>query len=620
MHKQVLYFSVWPKRRKNFEEKAEKKEKECDFQIVKDGSFSCASDLLLYLENHHDILRRLYVIIDYLPFFSEKYNYEKEAEAIGRAVLGFPEVYFLFDDTYLKAKKSKFDFSLFLFSKSLSLSQTKLEKKYHCFDDNTSNAFVALTNQRSNLFDGSNLRFCLKCYLYDSILNVERHNFCRVQSSRSEHLAVCVEEERSQNRFNSFALYANGFRVWPIMSARELKAFNEMHAEDLELIVRDYDLQFSDADEEKYPELKIDGKEDDENLIDYIRGAKYLDDKKRWISLCPKNVEDGKEVPENFFWNKMMDVPRLFVSKGVDHLEFITGERKFLQKRKGVEPELSQNNLFVNNVADQQLSGMYKPVTGIYCSFQNFKLIKDRYEADVCWDLEEKSIKDRKLKNVFKLLINPKLFRKFKLLKIIHDKRIKESRYYLKTSRKEHHHGVPLDIYDLTNEMIDRARKYHRNGEFVFSAMVAHEVMEILNGFHESLMLKAYHIYVVSENAICMNLLGGDEDWLRGDAYFRVNKTQQELKRMLAKPNENQDRKGLHSNILNQIFSDCRQFCKKKEHFKSEIVFIGAMGHLNEGYTFRDIIDEIKLIKRKILKEWDTFCEIFQKWKRERKK
>lgn len=584
MHKQVLYFSVWPKRRKNFEEKAEKKEKECDFQIVKDGSFSCASDLQLYLENHHDILRRLYVIVDYLPFFSDKYNYEEEAEAIGRAVLGFPEVYFLFDETYVKAKKSKFDFSLFLFSKSLSLSQTKLEKNYHFFDTNSPDPFVTLTNQRSNLFDGSNLRFCLKCYLYDAILNVERHNFCRVQSSRSEHMAVCVEEERSQNRFNSFALYANGFRVWPVMSARELKAFNEMHAEDLELIVRDYDLQFSDADEEKHPELKIEGKEDGENLIDYIRGAKYLDDKKKWISLCPKIVGAGENTPENFFWNKMTNVPRLFVSKGVDYLEFITEEGNFLQKRKGVAIDLPQNNLFVNNVADQQLRGMYKPVTGIYHSFQNFELIKDRYDEDVCWESE------------------------------------KQDNYYLKTSRKEHHHGVPLDIYDLTKEMIDRARKYQHNGKYVFSAMVAQEVMEILNGFHESLMLKAYHIYVVSENAICMNLLGGNEEWLKNDAYFRVNKTQQELKRMLAKPNENQDRKGLHSNILNQIFSDCRQFCKQKEHFKSETVFIGAMGHLNEGYTIQDIIDEIKLIKRRILKEWGSFCEIFRKWKRKQQK
>ena len=586
MQKQVLFFSVWPKRRKQFAESAKKNEKECDFQIVEDGSFSSASDLQLYLENHHDILRRLYVIVDYLPFFSEEYNYEEEAEAIGRAVLGFPEVYFLFDETYVKAKSSdlEIDFSLFLFSKNLSLSKQKLEKNYHFFDANSHDAFVALTNQRSNLFDGSNLRFCLKCYLYDSILNVERHNFLRVQSSRSEHLAVCVEEECNQNRFNSFALYANGFRVWPVMSARELKAFNEMHGKDLELIVRDYDLQFSDADEEKHSELKIEGKEDGENLIDYIRGAKYLDDKKVWISLCTKIVDAGQNAPENFFWNKMTNVPRLFVSKGVDHLEFITGERNFLQKRKGVEPELSQNNLFVNNVADQQLRGMYKPVTGIYYSFQNFELIKDQYDASVCWESEN------------------------------------QNDYYLKTSRKEHHHGVPLDIYDLTKEMINRARKYHRNGKYVFSAMVAQEVIEILNGFHESLMLKAYHIYVVSENAICMNLLGGNEEWLKNDAYFRVNKTQQELKRMLAKPYENQDRKGLHANILNQIFSDCRQFCKKKEHFKSETVFIGAMGHLNEGYTIQDIIDEIKLIKRRILKEWGSFCEIFRKWKRKQQK
>ena len=116
-----------------------------------------------------------------------------------------------------------------------------------------------------------------------------------------------------------------------------------------------------------------------------------------------------------------------------------------------------------------------------------------------------------------------------------------------------------------------------------------------------------------------MNLLGGNELWLQKDAYFRVNKIEHDLKRMLARPNENDDRKSLHANIVNQIFSNCRQFCKQKEHFTSEAIFISAMGRWNEGYEIIDIYYEICVIVKKIIKEWQSFKEIIWKWNNEKK-
>lgn len=615
MHKQVLYFSVWPEHQKEFADMAEKEAKKYDFQIVEDESFSCASDLLLYLDGHHDILRRLYVIVDYLPFLSDDFNYEIEAEAIGRAILGYPEVYFLFDESLVRKYNSGIDYSLFLFAKNHSLSKG-LVRRHHLFDaKDTSNAFAALTSQKSNLFDGTNLRYCLKCYLYDAVLNVERHNFERIQSSRRDNLALCVEEERTQNRFNSYSLFANGFRVWPIMTATELKDYNEHFVQDnssLKVIFRDFDLQFPDANPENN-DLKIENAKKDENLIDYIRGAKYWDKKESWSALeedCNLN-----EDCHNHFWNKLTRIPRHFISKGIDHVDLITSERKYLNERCNSNGTIENNikyGLFSNNVGHQYLRGMYKPITGIYYSFQCFDIIRKRYNESVRWDGFEEKVKKIERKQKKRNIL--------KQTKDLNNDEIElQKKYYILTARKEHHHGVPLDIYDLTKGMIDRARKYQDNGKFVISAIVAQEVIEILNGFHESLMLKAYHIYAVSENAICMNLLGGNELWLQKDAYFRVNKIEHDLKRMLARPNENDDRKSLHANIVNQIFSNCRQFCKQKEHFTSEAIFISAMGRWNEGYEIIDIYYEICVIVKKIIKEWQSFKEIIWKWNNEKK-
>lgn len=579
MHSHVLYFSVWQKHRSDFTKRVAKFEQEYDFQVIKAGRFSHASDLLLFLDQEQcfDTLRNLYVIIDYLPFFSNAYNYEKESETISRIILGFPEVYFLFDETCVWQKDKSLDFRTFLFKgQNLEI----ISKRHHCIDTTTSNCGLdALANSRSNLFDGTNLRYSLKSFLYKH-LKVERQNFERIQESRCKNMAICVEEERTQNRFNSYALYTNGFRVWPVMSASELKDFNENYQKEsgLRIIVRDYDLQFPD---ERRKELEVSNKGNDKNQVDYIRGAKYNEKAKEWMAL---------EKDINHFWNNLSEVPRFFISKGVEHIKIIKNDDEYDRERKDDERHLSlfEESKPGKKIQEQKLRGMHKPVTGLYSSFQRSKIIRERYD-EIRWDNKEWTREKENIKRGKKLLKNSSGEDRLSLLE-----KLQKNNFFIRTSREEHDHGVPLDIYDLIKGMIDRARRYQHIRSYVISAMVAREIIEILNGFHESIMLKAYHIYAVSENAICMSLLGGNEDWLEEDAYFRVNKIQNELERMLARPDENTDKKSLYTNILNQIYSDCRMFCKKKEHFGSEAVFIGAMGHLNEGYEAHEIIEEVQ--------------------------
>ena len=156
----------------------------------------------------------------------------------------------------------------------------------------------------------------------------------------------------------------------------------------------------------------------------------------------------------------------------------------------------------------------------------------------------------------------------------------------MNTSRQGHEHGTSLDIYSLVKSIIDQARKYFDSGKYIHAAILSNEALEYLNGFHQSLMVEAYYINAVAENAISLDAMGVDEETLSEDALIRVHKIKEDVKRLY----EQKGKKGwkkesvtrLSRNALNQIYSDCRTFCHDKEHFKAGDVFISAMGHINE--------------------------------------
>ena len=85
-----------------------------------------------------------------------------------------------------------------------------------------------------------------------------------------------------------------------------------------------------------------------------------------------------------------------------------------------------------------------------------------------------------------------------------------------------------------------------------------------------------------------MNTIGGNEEDLSLDANFRISKIASEVERLMDRAGNY--RRKYRYNVLNQIFSDCRAFCKEKKHFESENRFISAIAHINEGYTYKDII------------------------------
>lgn len=384
------------------------------------------------------------------------------------------------------------------------------------------NVIVDLISGYDSLFDASNFRYTCKQWRYAD-LNIRRRNFKWMQESRKDHLALCVEEERGQNRYSSYCLYANGFRVLPITSASELRQFCRFDII-TDVIVRDYDLQFPDPPEsiKEDPSLRP---------IDAIRGF----------------FSNGATVSNSPYWTKFDQVPVYYISKGdPGKVQIINATSNQVRVRA--------------NTSTLLLPGIVKPVNGIHVPFESLNEVKMRYRT------------------VYK-----------------------GDRPSINTERMNHNHGVPLDIYESVQSIVDRAGQYYNNGKYIHAAVLANEAMEIMNGFHQSLMLRAYHLYAIAENAVSMNAIGVNDTELRNDTLIRIKKIARDIDWILQMRKDGEGEKQSR-NVLNQIYSDCRNFCYNKEHFLSEDAFVSAMGHLNDGIDVFSFVAQISVFEWKWIK------------------
>ena len=414
-------------------------------------------------------------------------------------------------------------------------------------------------NKRDNLFDASNIRYAIKQWKYAE-LDVHSKNFDSVQKSRRDYLAVCVEEEKGQNRFNSYSLYTNGYRVLPITCAAELL---ELNLQELSLvpsvIIRDYDLQFYDSTLVKSSEYP-----NESDTIKAIRGFRdslkedtwsiHVFDSPCWSTFYKDYYTIGhpvKSFPKEYKHASQISIskrntnpiPLYFISKGGWNVDVLSPKHFLGLTVENTEKKKVRCSHFINKKNKLCIPGLEKPLSGIHEPFQIIPEINERYRET----------------------------RKF-------------DSYYFNTSRENHAHGTSLDIYNIIKSLINRAKKYYTNGKFVHAAVLSNEAIEYLNGFHQSLMVEAYYINAISENALAMDAMV-DEESLSRDTSFRVDKIRNDIERIYAQWGEKSKKRPIKmaSNTLNQIYSDCRKVCREKEHFDSESIFIGAMARLNEG-------------------------------------
>lgn len=345
-------------------------------------------------------------------------------------------------------------------------------------------------------------------------------NNAHILESRAQHIAYVVDEESTHCRQLSYCLYANGMRAFPISTKMLLLyAARQWKCQQDKIILRDFDLQFKDEDQGE----KI-TREEGYNETDYIRGYKFNTITKKWEDLISDCSPDDCGISCKYnhpYWHKK-DLPYSYcVSQGYDQL--------YINNKKVHVWKISKSKRKLN------VPGVEKPVSGIYKELtDNIKPIRECYEQ-------------------------------------------KFADYGIDLTRINRSHSTPLGLYDIALNIIKRAEHYLEERKFIRAAVLSQEAIEILNGYHTSLFLQSYHIHAQAENAIAMNMLGSDESSLAKDCEMRVDIIRHDIARMLRSTTF--DKK----NILNQIYADCRLYCKEKEHFKSEEVFIDAMAKLNDG-------------------------------------
>lgn len=155
-----------------------------------------------------------------------------------------------------------------------------------------------------------------------------------------------------------------------------------------------------------------------------------------------------------------------------------------------------------------------------------------------------------------------------------------------------------IDTQKMIQEMNERANKYYEQKYYVYSALVARMALELNNGFFQTLSAKSIYTLSLAENAIAVNNLLGDEELIAEDAKIRIKCIEKEVKRLL-----NETASTASSNLIHQIFSDCRYYCKEKERFKSEDVFISEMAHINDGFSITHLLrDGFKALTRSLRK------------------
>lgn len=592
MNEKVIYFSLNPDRKKSFYNYI-RDERVCytpKFSFTLEGEdmeFRDPRQLIGIIESNEK-KESLHIIIDYVSCCGkgEEINY---STAIRDIIMCYPEVQFLFDETFVQKskdeRKEKFSFMNFLFWKAEIVNEemANVLAEFHQFDmsdeKKIKEQFIRLLKGCNNMYDGSNLRHAIKCFKRNN-LSVES-NYKNIQASRSTYAAVVAEEEYHQCMFNSYCLYACGFRVIPIVSATELlwmnnaintqnsffckteKAKDEATGKETEvkvgpLLIRDYDLQFLDegltksgvkigdvvASENSNEEIKL-------NEIDCIRGAKRVVGAKEQpgfmlVSKLGKNSsssiiklqDDNNKHIDNPYWRAFDDDRIYFVSKGGDGIK--------LEETLGNPMESAGDSLI--------LRGIEKPLEGVYASLRDdVGFVRDRYDKS----------RDK------------------------HD--------FVTSRTGSSGHSCPLDIYGIARAMVNRAEEYCKNGCNRLAALVAGEALEVLNGFHKSLMYKAYYVQAVSENAMAMSLLGGDERVLRKDVRFRLNqKVKEDVNRMIP------DDEKYKYNLLYNIFNDCMLFCQQKEYFDAADEALSIMVHEKEGMTSSKLKEKLEENAKKI--------------------
>lgn len=497
--------------------------------------------------------------------------------------------------------------------------------------------FNMLIRGQSNLFDASNLRNTVKQDFFHQI-NV-KSNYHKTQCSRLNKLSLVVEEEIPQAYFNAYAMYVSGYRVWPVCSCLELIKIPEWLNDNkinAKITVRDFDLQFEDYKTKETDNISL-------HELRGIKKMYYIDNEKlknAYGFTDEINLEEvSQKVLQKLYNCKLKRKKRIKLTQDDENsLSTLINEIGLNEIKGNKRSIISQNEK--NNWWVQLLANLtYKTRNHKLASDARFlDCLEFRWEV---YSENKSDISDpvwKQIKQVCDLIVFVSRFDNTKspdkpniqlskfpysykgndkfadyymgiriedmgkfaylrglakplngIYELYDIKEIKDDFFSAKETEADvicidrdssGGHAVPPFIFHIADNLLFRAGKYLNENMFLLASLLAKEAMEILNGFHFMMMLKAIHLHSIAETRLIVNTMGLNEDVFTKNTKKRLDEIKKHVNRIC------HDNPKAKNNVLNQIFNDIRHVCEEKELFKAADVALNEMVNVRHGLMF----------------------------------
>lgn len=403
------------------------------------------------------------------------------------------------------------------------------------------------------LFDSSGIRNFLKAVLNNHVKTMP-DNYQKLHESRKGHFALTVDEEKRHALFWGYALYNFGFSVLPVITSTELKSLKRMVESDEEgnlinFICRDYDLQFSDLD--------IESKE--ENQLCRYRGLMRKKDEGK-----NKNGKGLLSIKKEF-WDAFFKRNNRLDKNGEKTKTWIISQVPTLHNIK--EKKNHGRDLWIAGPeVKKSLEKELKPA--MYEEFRTFGITI--YENTAYLKGQTKEIS-----GLMDLLKSEEVHEVFQ-----------ESRDYTMIDRDRgstSHHALPAVNLKITEAIMKRAKKAYKEGNYLVSALLASEALEIINGLSISLSLGALHLKSLAEAQMELNVVGIGS--FKKVIKKKIYEIRRQIKRICA------DNDSAEKNARMQIFNQLRHIFEESQQFDTaEILYeevIKAEFDLKDNIEFK---------------------------------
>lgn len=169
----------------------------------------------------------------------------------------------------------------------------------------------------------------------------------------------------------------------------------------------------------------------------------------------------------------------------------------------------------------------------------------------------------------------------------------KETDLPFNTSRDDGGHSIPPFTSHIAESLLDRSKKYLKDGMYLYSAVTAREALEILNGFHLMMMLDCIYILTLAETSLEISVLGVDDE----EIAFYARKRFKDIIKLVKRLTHENDKARL--NVLSQIFNDVRHLYLDKELYKSADAALNEFVNIRHGIRLDIELNKKKVIRKK---------------------